>query len=161
MLGKKGREAQVQMRTTNLMYNRVTNHRIIFRPINTIFWGILHRSPDQSHIIPKLFFLEKKMFYLLHVFFTWKFSGWHLNQFVLELRVGSRGRVQGAHTPPPSTLPPWDDLRLSNTTGGYVRSPVSYPIPWWSGADLGGGYRGACAPPPEMKLSSSYILTRF
>ena len=45
------------------------------------------------------------MFYLLHIFFTWKFSGWHLNQFVLELRVGSRGRVQGAHTPPPSLLP--------------------------------------------------------
>ena len=26
-------------------------------PVNAIFRGILHRSPDQSHIIPKLFFL--------------------------------------------------------------------------------------------------------
>ena len=64
MLGKKGREAQVQMRTTNLMYNRVTNRRILFRPITTIFWGILHRSPDQSHIIPKLFFLEKNVLFV-------------------------------------------------------------------------------------------------
>ena len=29
-----------------------------------------------------------------------------------------------------------------------------------SGADLGGGCRG-CAPPPEMKLSSMYLRTRF
>ena len=52
------------MRATNLMYNRVTNRSIPFRPINTIFWGILHRSPDQSHIIPKPFFWKKNVLFV-------------------------------------------------------------------------------------------------
>ena len=33
--------------------------------------------------------------------------------FTALFRGGSRGRVQGVHTPPPH---PWDDLRFSNTT---------------------------------------------
>ena len=37
-----------------------------------------------------------------------------LNQNVpLNSSGGSRGRVQGVHTPPP----PWDDLQFSNTNG--------------------------------------------
>ena len=46
-------------------------------------------------------FFLKIFFYLLHVFLTSKFSGWHLNHFVLELRGWSRGRVQGWTSPPP------------------------------------------------------------
>ena len=33
---------------------------------------------------------------------------------IIHDRGGSRGRVQGVHTPLPPT---WDDLRFSNTTG--------------------------------------------
>ena len=39
-------------------------------------------------------------------------------------RGGSGGRMQEVHPPPT-----WDDQRLSNTTGVYVQSPVSYAIP--------------------------------
>ena len=55
-------------------------------------------------------FFEKKNVYLLHVFLTWKFSGWHLSQFVLELRD------------PEMTCGFLIQLVL------YVRSPVSYAI---------------------------------
>ena len=65
--------------------------------LSTLFSGAFYTDRPIKAILFQNYFFWKKMFYLLHVFFTWKFSGWHLNQFVLELRVGSRGGVQGAH----------------------------------------------------------------
>ena len=45
----------------------------------------------------------------------------------IVLKGGSRGRVQGVRTIPPS-----DDLRLSNTTGILQKKKeVSYAIPYW------------------------------
>ena len=56
------------------------------------------------------------------------FNYWKLDDLLCKLKAkymgGSRGRMQGVRTPPP-----WDDLQLSNTTVGYVRSPVSSAIP--------------------------------
>ena len=48
-----------------------------------------------------------------------------------------------------------DDMKIKRKV-----SPFFLPLSVLTGADLGGGCRG-CAPPPEMKLSSSYIRIRF
>ena len=63
-------------------------------------------------------------------------------------RGGSRGRVQGARTPPPTPLGPWDDLRFSNTTG----IPQKKKSMWLIGVEV---EQETSAPPPKKILDPS------
>ena len=59
-------------------------------------------------------------------------------------RGGSRGRVQGVHTPPS----PWDDLRFSNTTGILQKKKTM----WFIGVEV---EQGTSAPPPKKNPRSA------
>ena len=57
---------------------------------------------------------------------------WFPHQMTSENRGGSRGRVLGVHTTPSPTSP-WDDLRLSNTTGYLPKKKLVFVVYWcWS-----------------------------
>ena len=52
----------------------------------------------------------------------------------------------------------WTGRQVSQQAGGLAGWRE---LTDWPGADLGGGCRGCAPPPPEMKLSSLYILISF
>ena len=58
-------------------------------------------------------------------------------------RGGSRGRVQGVHTPPPR-----DDLRFSNTTGILQKKKSM----WFIGVEV---EQETSAPPPKKSAGSA------
>ena len=61
-------------------------------------WYFWHQTNEHFN---SMSFIKKNLYSLLS-----------LNGHLYKTRGGSRGRVQGVHTPPP-----WYDLRFSNTTG--------------------------------------------
>ena len=92
-------------------------------------------------------------------------SGWTLSSFCN--RGGSRGRVQGVHTPPP----PLDDLRFSNTTGSLCTDvssslrkksgegttgilPKKKKTMWFIGVEV---EQETIAPPPKKNPGSAPV----
>ena len=64
---------------------------------------------------------------------------------IIHDRGGSRGRVQGVHTPLPPT---WDDLRFSNTTGILQKKKTM----WFIGVEE---EQETSAPPPKTNPGSA------
>ena len=67
---------------------------------------------------------------------------------IIHDRDGSRGRVQGVHTPLPPT---WDDLRFSNTTGILLKQKQKQTM-WFIGVEV---EQEASAPPPKKNPGST------
>ena len=64
-------------------------------------------------------------------------------------RDGSRGRVQGVHTPLPPT---WDDLRFSNTNGILRKKKKQKKTMWFIGVEE---EQETSAPPPKTNPGSA------
>ena len=73
----------------------------------------------------------------------WKVIG-SIPVYACEIRDGSRGRVQGVRTP----LPPWDDMRFSNTTGILHKKKTM----WFIGVEV---EQETSAPPPKKNPGSA------
>ena len=67
---------------------------------------------------------------------------------IIHDRDGSRGRVQGVHTPLPPT---WDDLRFSNTTGILLKQKQKQTM-WFIGVEE---EQETSVPPPKTNPGSA------
>ena len=87
-----------------------------FRPKSVIFHARFQTLPLLYHYLD---WNSKKLgicIFLCLSYIVWNWNNKY-NMYVIHSRSrgGSRGRVQGMRKPPPPL--PWDDLRVSNTTG--------------------------------------------